>query len=720
MQNDNQKIILKKLLYIYSKYLNKKKHLYFLKYHTIAAKLSYLCTCKCSCIYPSLIKEYDSISLYKDSFQKNVGINFIDQDTTYNTKNTFSHDSSNANIKQDFFYVNRDKTQNKSAYYNYINLNKSRYYVNGNEIGNISSFKINNFNNSMYINNRSKKNSKDKNYIVKIKSSNNKSIPIYYNKIYSDNENNKSIIDYSNNIPNKNKKILSEKGRLKHYSYKNIRIQRKLNNAQKVLKSNYCNHKDFIDPINGIIADKISDISKELPNKNKERNTKLIDLDQQILEYLNQNNHEKENIIKKMKSQKVQYNKINTNPNANNKDKIINLNNLNNYSYINNNYNYYCSDSNNGNNKSSIFNPTHKYAYKNLNYSYNNNNNYNYNLPYLEKRKNKNIIYSNFLKKRVKRFENKKYPLKMNYANENINLENILYEDPINDNNNNEEVDKNMESCRTSKNLMKIDYSNKNYYDNNKEIFPSCRYKIPIVVSKKSLSPSNITGKSDRHTVDNINHKRGNNNIFTDHYDTDRTPSSNISLKECQSMKKMYKNKRYKNKINKSQKVNKNIIQKSLNLFFSNENVNTIDDKLLSNNYKIDVRENKKNTQKNNDKKSKIGKIPNGINHKKYKSFNPNSSKNPKLNNKTNSNNSKILKVSSKVINEQFNKDKIEKKEASNSEKETESNMRFSVQSMNDSKMMEMANKYIADEELNREEIMEILNSKKENNKEEK
>ena len=722
MQNDNQKIILKKLLYIYSKYLNKKKHLYFLKYHTIATKLSYLCTCKCSCLYPSLIKEFDSISLYKDSFQKNVGINFIDKDTTYNTKHTFSHDSSNANINQDFFSVKRDTTQNKSAYSNYINLNKSKYYVNGNEIGNISSFKINNFNNSMYINNKSKNNSKDKRYIVKIKLSNNKSIPNYYNKIFSDNnENNTSIIDYSNSIPNKSKKLLSEKGRVKHYSYKNIRIQRKLNNNQNVLRSNHCNHKDFIDPIKGIINDKIYDISyKDLPNQNKERNTKLIELDQKILEYLDTHNHEKENIIKKMKSQKVQYNKINTNPNVNNKDKVINLNNLNNYSYINNNYNYYCSDSNNGNNKSSILNRIHKYSYKNLNYSYNNN----YNLPYQEKQRNKNSIYSNFLKKRVKRFENKKYPLELNYTNENINIENILYEDLINDNNNNDkEVDKNLESCRTSKNLMKIDYSNKNYYDNNKEIFPSDRYKIPIVVSKKSLSPSNISGKNDRNTVDNINYKRGNNNIFIDHYDTDRTPSSNISLKGCQSMKNMYKNKRYKNKITKiikSKKINKNIIQKSLNLFFSNENANTIEDKLLSNNYKIDVYENKKNTKKNNDKKSKIGKIPNGTNHKKNNSFNPNSSKNSNINNKTNSNNSKILKVSSKVINEQFNKDKIEKKEASNSEKETESMIRFSVQSMNDSKMMELANKYIADEELNREEIMEILNSKKENNKEEK
>ena len=716
MQNDNQKIILKKLLYIYSKYLNKKKHLYFLKYHRIAAKLSYLCTCncKCSCLYPSIIKEYDSISLYKDSFQKNVGINFIDKDRTYNTKHTFNNDSSNVNINQDFFSVNRGTTQNKSAYSNYINLNKSKFYVNGKEIRNISSFKINNFNNSMYINNKSQRNSKNKKYIVKIKLSNSKSIPNYYNKIFSvNNENNTSIIDYSNSIPNENKKILSEKGRLKHYSYKNIRVQNKLNNSHNESRSNYCTYKDFIHPTKEIIADKICDISyKDLQNQNKERNTKLID--QQILEYLNTNNHEKESLIKRMKSQKLGYNKINTNSNANNKDKIINLNNLNNYSYINNNYNYYCSDSNNRSNKSSIFNRTHKYAYKNLNYSYNNN----YNIPYQEKDRNKNNIYSNFLKKRVKRFENKKYPLKNIYANENINIENILDEDPINDNNN-EEVVKNLESCRTSKTLMKIDYSNKNYYGNNKEIFLSDRYKIPIIVSKKSLSPSNNIAKNDRKTVDNINYKRGNNNIFTDHYDTDRTLSSNISLKGCQSMKKMYKNKKYKNKITKS-KQTKNIIQKSLNLFFSNENANTIDDKLLSNNYKINVHENKNKNQKNNDKKSKIGKIPNGINYKKNNLLNQNSSKNSNINNRRNSNNSKALKVSSKVVNEQFNKDEIEKKEASNTENETESMLRFSVQSMNDSKMMEMANKYIADEELNKEEIMEILNSKKENNKEEK
>ena len=713
MQNDKQKLILKKLLYIYSKFLNKKMHLYFLKYHIIAAKISYLCTCKCSCLYPTLGKEYDSISLYKDSFQKNVGINFIDKDTTYNTNNTFSPNTSNIDINPDYFLKDRETAQNKSAYSNYINLNKSKYYYNGNEIGNISSFKINNFNNSMYINNKSKNNSKDKKYIVKIKLSNNKSIPNFCHKINSDNnENNTTIIDNSINIPSNTKKLFSEKDRFKHYSYKSIKVQNKMNNSQNMLRYNYYSHKDF-NPKKKNITENFCDVEyKNLPYPNQEINTKLID--QQILDYLNKHSNEKETIIKKMKSQKIEYNKLKKN--LYQKDKIINLNNLNNYSYINNNYNYYCN--NNANNKSSIFNRSHNYEYNNLNYTYNNS----YKIPYKEKYQNKNNIFSNFLKKRVKRFENKKYPLRINYTNENINLENILDEEPIINKNNNEERANNLQSYRASKNLIKIDYFGKNYYDNNIEIFSPDRYKIPITISKKSLSPSKNNTKIDRYTVENINYKKGNNNnnIIIDHYDTDRTGSSNYSLNGSQSMKKMYKNKKYKNKITKSvknKKINKNIIQKSLNLFFSNENENTIDDKLLSNNFKIDVYENKKNTIKNKDKKSKIGKIPRGINHKKNNSFNLNSSNN--ANNQKKSNDSKKLKVTTKVINEQFNKDKKEKKEVNNIERETES-LRFSVQSMNDSKMMELAGKYIADDELNREEIKEILNSKKENNKEEK
>ena len=77
--------------------------------------------------------------------------------------------------------------------------------------------------------------------------------------------------------------------------------------------------------------------------------------------------------------------------------------------------------------------------------------------------------------------------------------------------------------------------------------------------------------------------------------------------------------------------------------------------------------------------------------------------------------NLKKLKVSHNVINEQFNKEKKDKKEQNNSDKEIDSS-RTSVQSLNDSKIMELANNYIIEEDLNRNEIKEILNSKKENN----
>ena len=57
--------------------------------------------------------------------------------------------------------------------------------------------------------------------------------------------------------------------------------------------------------------------------------------------------------------------------------------------------------------------------------------------------------------------------------------------------------------------------------------------------------------------------------------------------------------------------------------------------------------------------------------------------------------------------------DKCEKKELIRSDKGSES-LRMSVQSINDSKIMEMADKYIVEEEnLDKNEIAEILNSKK-------
>lgn len=72
-------------------------------------------------------------------------------------------------------------------------------------------------------------------------------------------------------------------------------------------------------------------------------------------------------------------------------------------------------------------------------------------------------------------------------------------------------------------------------------------------------------------------------------------------------------------------------------------------------------------------------------------------------------------KISSNVVNEHILRDSFTDKELSSSEEENI--LRISMQSLNDSKIMEIANRYITDEEnLDRNEINEILNSKKEKN----
>ena len=229
IQKEHNKIkaILKKLLLIYDKFLNKKKRFYFIKYHLKVSKLSSnLCTCKCTCLYPLLCnKDYDSISLYRDSSHKNLIIqNLTENNIIYNKNYNFSQNESSPNIinKDCFPFPNKREIEmlNKSNYSNQPNINNSQYYINGKDIGNISSFKINNFNSSMYINNNnSKSNPKDKKYIVKIKLSNNLSNPNLFNKNKYFNNKNTSIIKYTNNTSNNYRSNISPKLRYRHYSY---------------------------------------------------------------------------------------------------------------------------------------------------------------------------------------------------------------------------------------------------------------------------------------------------------------------------------------------------------------------------------------------------------------------------------------------------------------------------------------------------------------------
>ena len=635
--------------------------------------------------------------------------NYAEKILSKNNNFTFSPHS-NFTISTKECFSNSGKSLNKSAFSNYINLNKSQYYYNGNKIRNISSFKINNYNNSMYIKNNIKDNSKNKKSIVKIRLSNNNIIPDFYFKNFNVNNQNSNLVEYSNNaIINKHNKIISEKNRYKHYySYKNLTIPNKLNSSNNLQKNNCYIYKNLKNQENENITERnynYEDKDFQIIKNQKEYDSNSRLIDEQILDYLNKNGTEKENLIKKMEKQKIYLKKSN----KKNKENIINLNKLNNYSYVNNNYNYYCTngqystyDSNNINNK-------------NLKYYHN----YTNNNIILKKSQIKNTIYSNYQKKQVEKEEHKKYPVRINYTNENINIENIFDNEPILNKTN--EKTKNIPSHCKFKNLNKIDYYSPNLYDinYNNSIYSSSRSKIPTPTTKITLSKRNkLYNENARNTVNIIYKSYNSNNIMNDHYDTDRTLSSNYTLNGINVVEKKHKPNKYKNKISKSignKQINRNIIQKSLDLFFNNQRTNKNEQKIISLNERINksMRENgnNKNDKLNKkEKKEKIKKIPSGLNQKKNRTSNHDMNKN---NNNKKIHNLNKLKVSSNVINEQFNKNG---KRESISEKESESS-RFSVQSMNDSKLMELASKYITDEELNREEIIDILNSKKENNK---
>ena len=81
------------------------------------------------------------------------------------------------------------------------------------------------------------------------------------------------------------------------------------------------------------------------------------------------------------------------------------------------------------------------------------------------------------------------------------------------------------------------------------------------------------------------------------------------------------------------------------------------------------------------------------------------------MNNKNKEEKKKTYKISSNVVNEQFYKEKFMEKELNSDD---ENYLTISMQSLNDSNIMEIANRYITEEEgLDKNEINEILNSKK-------
>jgi hypothetical protein len=465
-------------------------------------------------------------------------------------------------------------------------------------------------------------------------------------------------------------------------------------------------------------------------NKQNNVNNKSIDL--QIYDFIKKNKEEKDNLNKKEKYQqlsKMSINKsmdskrvLNKNNNINNNiihmnnnGKIINLSNLNNFSYATDKYDCYYENKreipnlnlNNDKKKNSNKNKTIK---NNINNNYYTNNNINNTTnkktekkeENLNKTKPKNLninIKNNpiLFTKQYPKKENIKYPLRINYTSENLSnaleTESLLdyTEEKENDNKNNNN-DKDIPSKR-SKNISKNNIYNSFHNDDNMKLKKKKIYQI-----------HKNNGKKEENIVEPIKNN-------PNYYHTERISSNNTNIRN-----------------NSLGKVNKIVIQKNHNLFFNGE-----DKDIEKNSFKIDGNKNEAKIKNN------IPKINFTTNHdsisfnsikKEKKNYNLKIKNNDRLMFINNQNNNKInteednsiinkkaktYKISSHVVNEQFYRDNFSEKEINSSD--DENILRMSMQSLNDSKIMEIANRYITDEEnLDKNEIIEILNSKKDKN----
>ena len=465
-------------------------------------------------------------------------------------------------------------------------------------------------------------------------------------------------------------------------------------------------------------------------NKQNNVNNKSIDL--QIYDFIKKNKEEKDNLNKKEKYQqlsKMSINKsmdskrvLNKNNNINNNiihmnnnGKIINLSNLNNFSYATDKYDCYYENKreipnlnlNNDKKKNSNKNKTIK---NNINNNYYTNNNINNTTnkktekkeENLNKTKPKNLninIKNNpiLFTKQYPKKENIKYPLRINYTSENLSnaleTESLLdYTEEKEIDNKNNNNDKDIPSKR-SKNISKNNIYNSFHNDDNMKLKKKKIYQI-----------HKNNGKKEENIVEPIKNN-------PNYYHTERISSNNTNIRN-----------------NSLGKVNKIVIQKNHNLFFNGE-----DKDIEKNSFKIDGNKNEAKIKNN------IPKINFTTNHdsisfnsikKEKKNYNLKIKNNDRLMFINNQNNNKInteednsiinkkaktYKISSHVVNEQFYRDNFSEKEINSSD--DENILRMSMQSLNDSKIMEIANRYITDEEnLDKNEIIEILNSKKDKN----
>ena len=509
--------------------------------------------------------------------------------------------------------------------------------------------------------------------------------------------------NYRNTISNKTDNVTNRRQMQRSFNNNNYNNNSLNNNNNRPILNKSCKkdrvnershnkdykYKKMISPNTDSINNNMS-LNDFAINKPYNINNKSIDL--QIFDYVKKNSDDKENIHKKISNQslsKMNNNKsmdskrlLNNNINSNiihiNNGKIINLSNLSNFSYATEKYDCYYENKRATPNINADNNKKYN-TYKNKNIKTNINNYTNKKKPLIEENINKNLnktsnINSILFTKKYPKKDINKYPLRINYTDENLGsaLENESLLEFIDKENGNDF------SSKKDSRIIKKNHKIKNNYEINKNIL-----------------------KNDN---SNINRNK--------HYYISEKVSSND------------------NNRNKSlTKANRNIIQKNYNLFFSGDN--NMYDNIKNGQKKIKKKEsnniskknsfttihdslsfNPKKTYKNNThileiKNNERLMIPKNGNHNKVNSMNENNFMEQKID--------RTYKISSHVVDEQFYKDNFSEKEINSSDDENV--LRMSIQSLNDSKIMEIANRYITDEEnLDKNEIIEILNSKKDKN----
>ena len=665
-----------------------------------------------------------------------------------------------------------------------------------------SGFILNNTENNSNYNILNRYNQNDNNYYSNNTNMKNGSVsslnktPNFYRKIDNIYEHNYTHKYINTNTDNKNAKIPTDKNYRNTVSNKNDNIQTR----RKILNNNYFMNNNSINYINNdqfslnknrkneMISERSHNkdykyrkmINTNLGNNNtislndliinkkrgvKDVNNKSIDI--QVYDFIKKNdekdnkiryqNSSKMSINKSMDSKRLLYKGNNHNGNiihVNNNTKIINLSNLNNVSYATEKYYCYYENKrvepdlnqNKNNNKGKPI-ITNKYNAKtnpnNNTTTKKNNENKNVNKNQSNKKEvSMNQINPILFTKKYPKKESNKYPLRINYTNNNLTKA-LESESLLENNTENKETEKEYSSRRDSKIITKINAYN-SYVDDNKKK-NKIEYNNNIDNNNNNNNNNNSNKNNNKNNIINnknniINNKNeksnniGNNNKNEKNNNISNKISNKVSNdNNTTSNKKIYYTERIStndvrnNSLNKS---DKNTIDNIGNINKKKEIDDTNRINIIFEGNKLDKREVK--ISNNVPRKYNLTTIHDSLSFKPIKKDNNNNfiiKNNDRLmivnsgnHNKMNSmgekeileqNKDRTYKISSNVVNEQFYKDNYSEKEISSSS--DDDFLRMSMQSLNDSKIMEIANRYITDDEnLDKNEVIEILNSKKE------